>query len=142
LQDPAFGARNLSGGTADEEPLVDGRIDLLRGKVLVRGQRGKLLGGDTAGGVGDGDVGTRMEVSEIVRASAEGSGLRRDTTGLGLAGDQTLPSLGALTDDIHGVPATLLAPWSISLEQHSTDFLFLHSPVKANWFSGLPSGIL
>ena len=23
-----------------------------------------------------------------------------------------------------------------------THFLFLHSPVKANWFSGLPSGIL
>ena len=33
--------------------------------------------------------------------------LGRDTTGLGLAGDQTLPSLGALADDVHGVPITL-----------------------------------
>jgi hypothetical protein len=52
---------------------------------LVRGQRGELLGSDTAGRVGDSDVGGR------------------DATGLGLAGDQALPSLSALTDDIHGV---------------------------------------
>ncbi len=30
--------------------------------------------------------------------------LRRNVTGLSLAGDELLPSLGALVDDVHGVP--------------------------------------
>jgi hypothetical protein len=30
--------------------------------------------------------------------------LQSDATGLGLAGDELVPGLGALTDDVHGVP--------------------------------------
>lgn len=68
--------------------------------------------------------------------------LRGNTAGLGLAGNQALPGLSALTDNIHGVPRSTINKF---LQRHATDFtdfLFLHSPVKANWFSGLPSGIL
>ena len=76
----------LSGSTADEEPLVNGAIDGSRGELLVGGERRKLVRGNTAGGVLDSDVGGG------------------NTTGGGLASDETLPSLVALTDDVHGVP--------------------------------------
>jgi hypothetical protein len=69
--------------------------------------------------------------------------LHRDALGVGLASDQALPGLGALTDDVHGVASRIV---SLSngkmLDSNSANLLFLHSPVKANWFSGLPSGIL
>ena len=61
-----LGSRDSSRRAADEEPLVDGRVDLLRGKVLVRGQRGELLRGDTAGGVRDSDVGAKKVVSACI----------------------------------------------------------------------------
>jgi hypothetical protein len=67
--------------------------------------------------------------------------LRGNITRVGLASDELLPSLSTLTDDISSVPENLLAS-----KPHSNEcpayFLFLHSPVKANWFSGFPSGIL
>ena len=81
---------SLSGSTADEEPLVDGAINGSRGKLLVGGERRKLVRGNTAVGVLDRDVGGR------------------DTTGGSLAGDETLPGLVALTDDVHGVPIVFL----------------------------------
>lgn len=75
-----------------------------------------------------------------------GRNLQRDLAGLGLAGDELLPRLSALADNIRGVPSVLLARSSRIGESHSgregAHFLFLHSPVKANWFSGFPSGIL
>lgn len=81
---------SLSGSTADEEPLVDGAIDGSRGKLLVGGERRKLVRGNTAAGVLDSNV---------------GSG---NTAGGSLAGDETLPGLVALTDDVHGVPIVML----------------------------------
>ena len=70
--------------------------------------------------------------------------LRRDVARLRLAGDEALPGLSALTDDVHGVPVVtkMLARGSSCGVVVAAHFLFLHSPVKANWFSGLPSGIL
>jgi hypothetical protein len=47
----------LSRSTADEEPLVDGSVNLLRGEVLVGRQRRQRLGGHAAGGVLDSHVG-------------------------------------------------------------------------------------
>ena len=38
-----------------------------------------------------------------------GCDLQRDLAGLGLAGDELLPRLSALTDDVSGVPGVLLA---------------------------------
>jgi hypothetical protein len=48
---------HLSGSTADEEPLVDGAVDLGGGKVLVGGERGKAVGVDAGVGLLDIDVG-------------------------------------------------------------------------------------
>jgi hypothetical protein len=72
------------GGTRDVEPLVDAGIDRGRGLVLARGdvQRG---GVGLVGGVRDGGVGK----SDVVLG--------------GLASNELLPSLGALTDNVHGV---------------------------------------
>ncbi len=50
----------LCSSTADEEPLVDRGVDLLRGQVLVRRERGELVSVDAAWRVGDGQVGTKM----------------------------------------------------------------------------------
>jgi hypothetical protein len=50
--------KHLSRGTADEEPLVNGSINLLGGELLVGGQRRKLVGGDARRRVLDSDVGT------------------------------------------------------------------------------------
>jgi hypothetical protein len=55
----------------------------------VRGQRWKLVGSNAAGRVADSHVGGG------------------DTTGLDLAGDEALPGLSTLTDDIHGVALVL-----------------------------------
>ncbi len=55
-------------------------------------------------------------------------------------------ALRALANDVHGVPMQELALFASTpcpgSKRKWTYFLFLHSPVKANWFSGLPSGIL
>lgn len=47
----------LSRGTADEEPLVDGAVNLLRGELLVGRELRQLVGADTAGRLADGGVG-------------------------------------------------------------------------------------
>ena len=54
-----FGNRfnRLSRGTGDEEPLVNGSVDLLRRKLLVGRKLGELVLAHTAGGVGYGGVG-------------------------------------------------------------------------------------
>jgi hypothetical protein len=58
---------HLSRGTADEEPLVNGSIDLLGGDILVGGQRGKLIRRDTRRRVLDSDVGaTQTLVSAVL----------------------------------------------------------------------------
>ena len=59
-----------------------------------------------------------------------------------LAGDQALPGLTTLVDNIHGVAGSSLVTNGSKIWGGVSHFLFLHSPVKANWFSGLPSGIL
>jgi hypothetical protein len=47
----------LSRGTADEEPLVDGAVNLLRRKLLVGRKLGQLVRADTAGRLVDRGVG-------------------------------------------------------------------------------------
>ena len=59
LFNPRVGVLNLSGGTADEEPLVDGAVNLLSGKLLVSRQRRKVVGLNAARRVGDGGVGAK-----------------------------------------------------------------------------------
>jgi len=80
---------HLSRGTADEEPLVDGSIDLLGGDILVGGQRGELVRGDARRRVLDSDVGGG------------------DTASRGLASDETLPGLSTLADDVKSVALVL-----------------------------------
>jgi hypothetical protein len=47
----------LSGGTADEEPLVNGAVNLLGGKLLVGGQRRQLVRRNAGRRLLDSDVG-------------------------------------------------------------------------------------
>lgn len=75
----------LSRGTADEEPLVNRAVNLLSRELLVGRKRRQLVGAKAVDGL---------------RNVGVGNG---NTVGRGLAGDETLPSLGALTDNIHGV---------------------------------------
>ena len=81
----ARGIQNLHGSTGDEEPLVDGTVDRGRGQVLALGNGGNLAG------IGRGDRGLSL-------GSSEGN-----VTSGGLAGDELLPSIGTLVDDIGGV---------------------------------------
>jgi hypothetical protein len=81
--------KHLSRGTADEEPLVDGSIDLLGGDILVGRQRGELVRGDARRRVLDSDVGGG------------------DTASRGLASDETLPGLSTLADDVKSVALVL-----------------------------------
>ena len=88
------------GGTADEEPLVDAGIDGSGGLVLARrdvelASVGMLLRMSNSG------VGTAMEL--VASVDTVELNLHRNITLGGLAGDETLPSLGALADDVHGV---------------------------------------
>lgn len=87
-----------------------------------------------------------LRVLVVEQELRKGSCLQRDIAGLGLAGDELLPRLSALADNVRGVPGVLLARYSRIGDFHRgrrvAHFLFLHSPVKANWFSGFPSGIL
>jgi hypothetical protein len=81
--------KHLSRGTADEEPLVNGSINLLGGELLVSGQRRKLVGGNARRRVLDSDVGGG------------------NTASGGLASDETLPGLTALADNIKSVALVL-----------------------------------
>ena len=67
--------------------------------------------------------------------------LQRYATRLSLTRDESLPGLGALVDDVLGIPTIAISQNILRSSQH-TYFAFLHSPENANWFSGLPSGIL
>lgn len=93
---------HLSRGTADEEPLVDGSIDLLGGDVLVGRQRGELVRRDARRRVLDSDVGAIQTLISTV-LGRQVRDLRGDTAGRGLASDETLPGLSTLTDDVEGV---------------------------------------
>jgi hypothetical protein len=94
-----------SRGTGDVEPLVNRRVD--RGGSLV------LALGDAEGGgldavvaVGDEGVGAGNYVSTSFLLGAlilSKCNLQVDVTLGGLASDELLPGLGALTDDVHGV---------------------------------------
>lgn len=79
----------LSRSTADEEPFVNGGVDLRRGEVLVSRQRRQGLSRNAAGRVLDGRVGGR------------------DAARLGLASNKALPGLSTLANDIHGVGLVL-----------------------------------
>lgn len=57
----------LSRSTADEEPLVNGGVDLRRGKLLVRRQRRQGLSRNAAGRVLDSRVGARAESKKLVK---------------------------------------------------------------------------
>jgi hypothetical protein len=78
-------ARRLAGGgTGDVEPLVDAGVNGGRRLLLARGDI-EGAGVSLVGRVSEGGVGER----EVVLGS--------------LAGNELLPSLGALTDNVHGV---------------------------------------
>jgi hypothetical protein len=81
--------KHLSRGTTDEEPLVNGSVDLLGGELLVSRQRRKLVRADARRRVLDSDVGSR------------------NTTSGGLASDETLPGLSALADNVKSVVLVL-----------------------------------
>lgn len=55
----AMCAKYLSRGAADEEPLVNGAVNLLRREVLVRRQRRQLVGANAGRRVLDSQVGAR-----------------------------------------------------------------------------------
>lgn len=104
----------LSRSTADEEPLVNGSVDLRGGELLVRRQRRQRLSRDAAGRVLNSRVGARVEREELVTPTIcchmdnWDLNLRRDAARLGLAGNQALPGLSTLADDVHGVAVILL----------------------------------
>ena len=56
----------LGRGTADEEPLVNGAVNLLRRKVLVGREGRQLRGADTTWGVFNSNIGAR--VSELAHS--------------------------------------------------------------------------
>ena len=93
----------LRRGSADEEPLVYRAVDLLGGEVLVLGEGRKLGWVDTGGGVADSQVGANHGQRKCLRSYVTIFDSHRDLAGLGLAGDELLPRLGALADDIHGI---------------------------------------
>lgn len=57
----AIPIHRLCGGTADEEPLVYGAVNLLGGDVLVGRDSRQLVGADAARRVGHSQVGTKKE---------------------------------------------------------------------------------
>lgn len=95
----------LSRGTADEEPLVNGGVNLLRSKLLVSRQRWKGALVNAGRGVLDSGVGPNAMLVSCDKRTAwfpwENS--RRDTAGGSLASDQAIPGLTALADNVHGV---------------------------------------
>lgn len=134
----------LDSSTGDEEPLVDAAIDRGRGKVLALGDAGKLALVNTVRRALVGDVGPVVGISIVSMAFLTvQDNLQADLAAGGLASDELLPGVGALADDLSGVPAAEIVSATVKSKGHGkTNFLFLHSPEKANWFSGFPSGIL
>jgi hypothetical protein len=63
--------KHLSRGTADEEPLVDGSVDLLGGDLLMSRQRRKLVRADTRRRVLDSDVGAVYELVWILHVNQD-----------------------------------------------------------------------
>jgi hypothetical protein len=107
--------------TGDVEPLVDAGVDRRRGLVLALGNV-DLAGVGAVGGVRNGGV-------EPGSVSCSHNGKYMDTYRL-------RSSLGVLP--VASFSQASAHSRTISMAY----FLFLHSPEKANWFSGLPSGIL
>ena len=103
-------------------------------------QRRQLIGADSGGGLSDVDVGAmgcQYDSFKFVERYVRG-----DTASRGLASDEAVPGFGALSDNVHGVARDISSAVNLKSCVGLTNLLFLHSPVKANWFSGLPSGIL
>lgn len=130
---------NLHSSTRDEEPLVNAAINGSRGKVLAARDASKLGGVDSVGVVERG-VGTIQVSPRDWHAMGKHDNLQVDVAAVSLSGDELLPRVGTLVDNLFSVPAEIRYGTSYHLSE--THFLFLASPEKANWFSGLPSGIL
>ena len=79
-------AADLHCGTRDEEPLIDAAVNRSRQQVLTPGDAIELALVHPVGGVGVGDVG------------------KADISILRLSGDQLVPRIGALADNVQGVP--------------------------------------
>lgn len=135
--------RRLGSGARDEEPLVHGRINGGRSKSIASGDSSKL---GLVHAVGrclvDGGAGTILEIG---MSRTDGINLQGNITARSIARDESLIGVSALVNNLHGISRM------DSGQQCTTDrfereifthFSFLHSPEKANWFSGLPSGIL
>ena len=157
------GVMSLSGGTADEEPLVYRAVDGLGREILVGGERRELRGANAAGGVLNVDVGAgvgiivsrrpaQVATNEISERKEEEKKIGDTYVEISPAG--ALPVMSFSQASAHSRTtsmAYLKEIWLVHRTRSNniphiigviTHFLFLHSPVKANWFSGLPSGIL
>lgn len=95
----------LHSGARDEEPLVNARVNRSGGLVAASGDV-EGAGLSAVCRVGNSGVGT-VNNGQLIAVEEDGIrgtvALQRDFALLGLASDELLPSLGALTDNVHGV---------------------------------------
>lgn len=99
----AYNSICLVGSTGDEEPLVNAGVDWCSREVLVGRDGRKLVGLDAVGaGALNGQIGAA------------------DVAGLGLAGDELLPGLGALADDVGGVPEGFQLAWFLTCKNETS----------------------
>lgn len=112
---------------------------------MVLGGRdlGKSALVDTMLGVGVRDIGTACISTVSSSETKKSMNLQADISVGSSSSNQSLPGVGTLPDHFIGVPSHESALRRLCQSKpKNTHFLFLHSPEKANWFSGFPSGIL
>lgn len=130
---------NLSSSSTDEEPLVNTWVDWCRGETLVCWDRRELVEVNTSWGLLDGQVGTtivsmgyKVRLMETYTETSPGWVLPVTSFSQASAHSRTM-SVAYLLN---------VSNATLNSQKNATHFRFLHSPVKANWFSGFPSGIL
>ena len=94
------------GGTRNKEPFVINTSDGGRLKFFVPLYVARI-GRFTVRGMIDGDIGTVKHQAREWFEKVDMNNLQRNVTTLGLANDQSLPSLSTLTDNIHSIPISL-----------------------------------
>lgn len=115
---------HLGRSARDVEPLVNARVDGRRRLVVALGDA-QLAGVGAVVAVRDGDVGAASLSVHCCMSTLPFTSTYRFTSPFGV-----LPVMSFSHDSAHSRTTSIAY------------FLFLHSPEKANWFSGLPSGIL
>lgn len=130
--------RLVRGGSADEEPLVNARVNGRRSVVLAPWDV-ELARIGTIGGVSDGDVGPTAPL--VLSNTCSMNRAYSEISPLWVLPVMSLSQASAHSRTI-SVAYLLLVSTVVNIRRKNTHFLFLHSPEKANWFSGFPSGIL